>query len=124
MFRIFILTIFISGCSFAQNKMKAPPNEISQQNMEKYGAGSNQFLNLYQKWLSPVKGGDTCPMVPSCSQYAKIVFDKFPFYRAYPKTMERILRCGHSLYLYKMINTSKRVRWYDPVKLTQSDEND
>ena len=124
MFRIFLIIFYLSVCLFAQDKMKAPPKKKSLQSMEKYGTVSNQFLNFYQKWLSPVKGGDTCPMFPSCSQYAKITFDKFPFYQAYPKTIERILRCGHSLYLYKIIRTDKSVRWYDPVKLSLSNENE
>jgi len=113
---IFILNFgFIH--SFAQKKMNGPNIKKHINKSEIYGSGNIQFLNFYQKWLSPVKGGDTCPMYPSCSQYAKISFQTFPWYAAYPESMQRILRCGHELYLYKTINLKHGFRWYDPVTI-------
>ena len=111
---IFATFVFIND-SFAQDTMKGPFKNKNNYISESYGSGNNQFLNFYQKWISPVKGGDTCPMFPSCSQYAKISFELLPWYRAYPKSMERILRCGHEIYFYSKISVKKRLRWYDPV---------
>ena len=99
----------------AQDKMRGPPIKKFNHYTEKYGEGTNTFLNFYQKRISPVKGGNTCPMHPSCSQYAKIAFHSLPCYTAYIKTCERLLRCGHELDLYPILYINGGRRWYDPV---------
>ena len=124
MVRIIIISLVTIGFTLAQNKMKAPEKKQQNHNMEKYGTGDNQFLNFYQNRLSPVKGGNTCPMHPSCSQYAKITFEYFPFYLAYPKSMARILSCGHQLYLFKIVKHRDGFRWYDPVIINNSENED
>lgn len=53
-------------------------------------------------------------MHPSCSQYSKILFESHPLHEAYFGTFERILRCGHELYLYPQIEIGKKVYWSDP----------
>ncbi len=87
-----------------------------------YGSGSNVFLDFYQSYLSPIKGGNRCPMYPSCSQYAKILFDSVPIYSAFTGTCERLLRCGHELHLYPQMTINNRIKWYDPPFLVASDE--
>ena len=123
---IFIIILFLKlypvSC-LAQDKMRGPLNHSPKKQYEEYGKGKNIFLNFYQKWLSPVKGGNKCPMHPSCSQYAKISFQILPWYKAYPKSLERILHCGKELYLYPTIQIDGIIRWYDPV-LTQELKND
>ena len=84
--------------------MKGPIKKEIVNKIEVYGTGQIQFLNFYQSWISPVKGGDTCPMFPSCSQYAKISFETLPWYKAFPKSMERIIRCGHDLHFYSKLS--------------------
>ena len=73
------------------------------------------MLNFYQKWISPVKGGNLCPMYPACSQYAKITFRNLPWYEAYINSLERLLRCGNDLDSYPLIRINSRIYRYDPV---------
>lgn len=77
--------------------------------------GENFLINIYQTWISPVRGTQRCPMYPSCSQYAKIAFNSLPFPIAYIKTTERLLNCGHDLHFYPAIMINNKKRWYDPV---------
>lgn len=114
-YSILFFLIFAFHSSYGHDKMKSPHKLKIGSKSETYGYGQNKVLNFYQKWLSPVKGGDTCPMHPSCSQYAKISFEKYSWYHAFPKSTERILRCGNELYLYPIIFVKNRYRWYDPA---------
>lgn len=117
-FLILFLVITFYGISFCQNEeTDLPTNEI-------YGSGSNTFLDFYQNFLSPIKGGNTCPMYPSCSQYSKILFQTQPIYEAYIGTLERVLRCGHELHLYPKRKVEGGIRWYDPPKLSLHLAND
>ncbi|MBN1999317.1 membrane protein insertion efficiency factor YidD [candidate division KSB1 bacterium] len=95
--------------------MKGPLKKNPVNQLEIYGKGHNFALNFYQKWISPVKGGNKCPMYPSCSQYAKISFQMLPWHVAYMKSCERLLRCGHELYLYPAVRIQGQIRWYNPV---------
>lgn len=106
-------------CS-AQDNMKGPFIRHSNNDFEKYGEGKNIFLNFYQKWMSPIKGGNKCPMHPSCSQYSKIAFESLPKYKAYIKSCERLLRCGKELYLYPTIQIDGITRWYDPLVIKRN----
>ena len=101
--------------SFAQNRMNGPIKHKSINHLEKYGEGKNTFLDFYQKWISQVKGENKCPMYPSCSQYVKITYQALPWYKAYIKSHERLLRCGNELYLYPTVRINGSLRWYDPV---------
>jgi hypothetical protein len=101
--------------SQAQDKMNGPFEPHSKLNLESYGEGNNNFFNFYQKWISPVKGNSNCPMHPSCSQYAKEAFHLLPWYEAYPKSLERLLRCGNELHLYRRVRINDTISWFDPV---------
>jgi putative component of membrane protein insertase Oxa1/YidC/SpoIIIJ protein YidD len=103
--------------------MKGPLKPRSREHLEVYGTGDNYFLDIYQRWISPVKGGNTCPMYPSCSQYAKISFQVLPWYKAYTSSLERLLRCGNELQLYPLIKVKGQVRWYDPVMTEDSNKD-
>jgi putative component of membrane protein insertase Oxa1/YidC/SpoIIIJ protein YidD len=94
--------------------MRGPKSHYMQLSLEDYGSGRNFLLDMYQNYISPVKGGNRCPMYPACSQYAKILFEEEPVYKAYIGTFERILRCGHELHLYPRISIENRTLWYDP----------
>ncbi|MDI6804569.1 MAG: membrane protein insertion efficiency factor YidD [Bacteroidota bacterium] len=111
-FLVLLLFTFSCDISFCQSERDAPSHQ------EIYGSGSNVFIDFYQEWLSPIKGGNTCPMYPSCSQYSKILFQTQPIHEAYIGTLERVLRCGHELYLYPKRMVEGRLRWYDPSKTT------
>jgi putative component of membrane protein insertase Oxa1/YidC/SpoIIIJ protein YidD len=111
----FLCFHFYPPQSQAKDNMKGPFKTDWKVNRESYGEGYNTFFNFYQKWISPVKGSSSCPMHPSCSQYAKEAFHLLPWYVAYPKSMERILRCGNELHLYRRIRINDTISWFDPV---------
>ena len=99
---------------------KAEKSVYKNKDPENYSEGNNTFFDFYQKWISPVKGINKCPMHPSCSQYAKIAFEILPWYKAYTKSLERLLRCGHELYLYPTVLVNGELKWYDPVSINDS----
>jgi putative component of membrane protein insertase Oxa1/YidC/SpoIIIJ protein YidD len=114
---LFIFTLFfwINPVN-AGDRMKGPPQQSPVLFSEDfYGSGRNAFVDVYQRYISPVKGGNLCPMFPSCSQYAKIALKHYDFLYAYPMLFERILRCGHELYLYPLDTVNNTLKWYDPV---------
>ena len=111
--------IYILPC-LAQDRGYEHPALDAKNCYEEYGDGNNSVLDFYQKWISPVKGENKCPMYPSCSQYAKIAFNVLPWYKAYPLSLERLSRCGNELYLYPTIRLNGKIRWYDPVAIKQS----
>jgi putative component of membrane protein insertase Oxa1/YidC/SpoIIIJ protein YidD len=113
----FISVILISPIprGLKADKMKGPPENQPKKQAEIYGVGGNTMLNIYQKWISPVKGGNTCPMHPACSQYAKAAFRMLPWYEAYTNSLDRLLRCGNDLSFYPLIKIKNHWYWYDPV---------
>ena len=112
----FLILVIYSYNSFSQNHMQAPESYYSEVSNGEliYGSGKNTVLNFYQNWISPVKGGNLCPMYPSCSQYSIIIFQNNSPLNAYIGTYERLLRCGRELYLYDTIYKNGRLYWYDP----------
>lgn len=120
-FQIFKILIMLAisslqvPCCLGEDKMKGPLKSDSINQLENYGKGDNSLLNIYQKWISPAKGGNNCPMYPACSQYAKNAFQILPWYNAYTSSLERLLRCGNELYLYPVIRINGKLHWYDPV---------
>lgn len=101
--------------------MNGPAKPKLKNQLETYGSGDNFLLNIYQNWISPVKGGNTCPMFPACSQYTKMSFQILPWYEAYTISLERLLRCGNELDLYPALRVNGQVHWYDPVIIKYSD---
>jgi hypothetical protein len=95
--------------------MKSPNQKREIHSEDEYGKGDNTILNFYQDWLSPVKGGNSCPMHPSCSQYSKITFTHNSSFKAFALSCERLLRCGHELDLYRPVVVDDMVKYYDPV---------
>lgn len=112
---LFVLFFISYSISFSQNQMRGPVRKIKKIENEEYGKGENTFLNFYQEWISPVKGGNLCPMHPSCSQYSKIAFAKYSSFKALTMTCDRLLRCGHEQLFYKEIIIGNRIKFYDPV---------
>ena len=121
---LFLLVLFLFSYSFcfSQNKMNGPVKIKTVHQEEEYGRGENPVVNFYQNWISPAKGGNGCVMFPSCSQYAKIAFQKYSSLKAFALTCDRLMRCGHELYLYKTIIMNNEVKFYDPVPKEDSVE--
>ncbi len=51
------------------------------------------IINVYRKYLSPLKGRGTCIYTPTCSQYAIEALDKYGFFKGSFLAVRRILRC-------------------------------
>jgi putative membrane protein insertion efficiency factor len=51
------------------------------------------LIQVYQKNISPTLP-PRCRFYPSCSEYSKECFDKYPVYISILKTIWRILRCN------------------------------
>jgi putative membrane protein insertion efficiency factor len=63
----------------------------------KLGKAIIWFIMGYQKYISPILNsvpGRGCRFYPSCSEYSKQCFEKYPFYKAFLKTIWRIVRCN------------------------------
>jgi len=99
-----------------QAQMNAPPPAVRGRSVEEYGNGQGGVLDLYQMWLSPLKGNNRCPMYPSCSQYAKIGFERFNPLEAYVVSCDRLMRCGHELWMYDEVMVDGLLRWHDPPR--------
>jgi putative component of membrane protein insertase Oxa1/YidC/SpoIIIJ protein YidD len=70
------------------------------------------FLDFYQRHLSHLRGTH-CPLYPSCSEYARMVIERYPPLQAFPLTCDRLLRCGHDFGTYTDTVIDLRKRWID-----------
>jgi putative membrane protein insertion efficiency factor len=50
------------------------------------------ILAAYQRWVSPVLP-PACRFHPTCSEYARLSFEKYGFFRATFMSTKRILKC-------------------------------
>lgn len=51
------------------------------------------FIYIYQKFLKILIPGKHCKFIPSCSEYAKEAFKKYPFIKALKLSIKRIMKC-------------------------------
>ncbi len=51
------------------------------------------LINLYRKYVSPLKRRPTCIYTPTCSQYAVEALEKYGFLKGSFLAVRRILRC-------------------------------
>lgn len=52
-----------------------------------------KLIDFYQKKISPTMG-KKCRYMPTCSEYAKICYQRFNFFYASYLTAKRILKCN------------------------------
>lgn len=52
------------------------------------------LIQLYRKFLSPLKGTSTCRFTPTCSQYALEAYRVHGFFKGTALSVWRILRCN------------------------------
>lgn len=52
------------------------------------------FIEIYRKFLSPLKGRGTCIYTPTCSQYAIEALQKYGTIKGSLLSIWRILRCN------------------------------
>ncbi len=60
---------------------------------------AEDYLDVYQKYMSGLKN-TRCSMYPSCSNYAKMVFQDYSFPVAMALTADRLIRCSHDMKFY------------------------
>lgn len=53
-----------------------------------------KLIKIYQLYISPQLGHGKCKYYPTCSQYAYECFKKYGFFKAFFKSVWRILRCN------------------------------
>lgn len=51
------------------------------------------LINLYRKYISPLKRRPTCIYTPTCSQYAVEALEKHGFLKGSFLAVKRIIRC-------------------------------
>lgn len=51
------------------------------------------IIELYRKYLSPLKRRPTCIYTPTCSEYAVEALSKYGFFKGSFLAAKRILRC-------------------------------
>lgn len=51
------------------------------------------LINLYRKYISPLKGRPTCIYTPTCSAYAIEALEKYGVVKGMYLAVRRILRC-------------------------------
>lgn len=52
------------------------------------------LIRFYQNGISPYLGSGKCRFQPTCSEYAMEAFRTLPLWKAFTKTLWRILRCN------------------------------
>lgn len=73
---------------------------------------SRPLFHLYQKELALSKG-QTCPMVPSCSEYGRLAVQRYGFVVGVLMSADRIHRCGHDLRYYPLVTSGRSLRYED-----------
>ncbi len=105
------IALIIAVCAgfdlFAQTELSA-----------EYGTGNSPILSFYQNTISEARGV-SCPMYPSCSQYAKLAFKQYSGFRAVALTADRLMRCGHDLKQYEIIPLNTGSFYYDVLPNTE-----
>ncbi|MHB8421190.1 MAG: membrane protein insertion efficiency factor YidD [Leptospirales bacterium] len=56
------------------------------------GSAISSLIRSYQRWISPFLP-PACRFSPTCSEYVRISFLKYPFWKAFWKSGIRILKC-------------------------------
>ncbi|MBX7052873.1 MAG: membrane protein insertion efficiency factor YidD [Flavobacteriales bacterium] len=94
LFLHFVILLFVSKNIFSQE------------------SAANDYIRLYQKHISHIRG-HSCPMYPSCSNYALNAFQKSSFPSALIIGSDRLLRCGHDHKFYSRTRIDNQVKLID-----------
>nr|MBN2278374.1 membrane protein insertion efficiency factor YidD [candidate division Zixibacteria bacterium] len=131
MIRLYCISIFAAAVLFlsgncpasdveSSSDIKASSAEMpaaSGQDFEAYPYYKFPTLGLiagYRLLISPGIGGD-CPMSPSCSEYARMAFQRYDPLTAMMMTSDRLHRCGHDPEQYRITIIDGYSRYLDPV---------
>lgn len=70
------------------------------------------LFKFYQSNITDIDD-QTCPMQPTCSNFALQAVEKFGFLIGSLKTFDRLHRCSHDLEYYEIINVKNRNAYKD-----------
>lgn len=56
------------------------------------GAFAIALLDAYKRWISPLLPA-ACRFTPTCSEYARLAFERYGFWSAAWRTLKRLSRC-------------------------------
>lgn len=104
---IFLLSFnflcFVSNCQveYVDGKLIESINLKTNDNKPNHVSAANDYINIYQKYISGIRGQD-CPMFPSCSNFGLKVFSENNIASAFLLTSDRLLRCGHEFNRYDL----------------------
>ncbi len=88
------VTFLFPGAPSAGDPPHAPMTRDVEKDMDKNNPDiSLHAVRLYQKYLSPVIGGN-CPMYPSCSRYCMDAVNRHGAVMGWIMTCDRLMRCG------------------------------
>jgi putative component of membrane protein insertase Oxa1/YidC/SpoIIIJ protein YidD len=108
---VLMANLLLLGCATLSPEDPAHPD-----------TSSPMLLKLYQgplNHLSAVRRG-SCPMYPSCSEYARQAMAKHGSVRGWLMATDRLMRCGRDeIRMAPKVRVDGKVKFYDPV-----DDND
>ena len=112
-FQLSLTALLLSFQLIPQTPARA---DTSQTNSPKEQASAwTGALDFYQSFLSRADG-HRCPMIPSCSEYAKQAFRQHGFIKGWVLACDRLLRCGRDeIHLAPVIRVKGSARAYDPL---------
>lgn len=73
------------------------------------------LVKSFEKYISPVDG-DKCPSYPTCSRYAREVFQKHGVLIGWVMTFDRLLHEADEVKQAPLIRVYESYRYYDPVE--------
>ena len=75
-----------------------------------------KLINFYQKRISPCSS-KKCRFIPTCSEYAKICFERFNIFYASFLTIKRLLKCNPFFEIGYDPVPEKKGRGIDPIAI-------
>ncbi len=72
----------------------------------------NAVINSYRQFFKNDMRS-VCPMEPSCSAYGSQVVKKYGTILGFVKTVDRLNRCGHDIYIYSPVRVADRFKLSD-----------
>lgn len=124
-FYLLLISVFSIHAEIHDGEMNAPSDLIvgkTERLKPTYNEGigpmklfTKGLFIFYQQIVGPTKGTN-CPMIPSCSEYAKLAVAKNGLFEGIIMTADRLHRCGHDLHLYtRLWSYSRGWCYYDPL---------
>ena len=114
-FIVFFMSSTIPAKAAGGDAVRKTFRELDRRNLRDFlSIPAKGFLTGYKKFIGRGRQS-TCPMSPSCSQYAVEAVQKLGPVEAFFLTADRLHRCGHDLQYYPLVFTKNGYRHFDPL---------